>query len=577
MTDLPKLFGEGQRALIKIGGMSCSDCEHHIKTALKEAGVNEIEASWKKGEARFTWTAGISDSALKDAVQAAGYHPGEVSVQEHISNQELQENTPVRSVKTEKKTEMTYDKESHADYDLIIIGAGSAAFAGAIKASEAGYHVAVVEKSTIGGTCVNIGCIPSKALLRAGEAYWQNGHHPIEGISTSTGSIDLGAVVAQKDTLVADLRKAKYTDLIADYGFEVIQGAARFTDPRTIEVNGDSISAKVFIIATGASPAIPPIPGLSDTDYLTSTTALDLKDIPDRLAVIGANAIGLELGQFFQHVGSSVTFIDIADRIAPFEEPEVSAVLSQVITDQGGSVYVGAQVLKVNQAKDHIDIYISVAGKQVVIPADKILVATGRRPNTEELDLVSAGIETGATGAIAVDSQLRTTNDRVFAAGDVTGAPQFVYVSAYEGALAVDNALLGAGREIDLRGLPRVTFTLPQIASAGITESQALKSGRNTIVSILPLSAVPRALVNHDTAGLVKLVADATTKQLLGASIVSENAGEIIQSAVLAIRHNITVDELADTFYPYLTMAESIKLAAQSFDRDVSKLSCCAA
>ncbi|MCL4443183.1 MAG: mercury(II) reductase [Actinobacteria bacterium] len=573
MADSPELFGKGQRALIKIEGMSCNDCEHHIKTALEEAGVNEIEASWKKGEARFTWTAGVSDSALKDAVRAAGYRPGEISVQKHTSNQKLQENTLAKSVKTEN----TYNKESHTDYDLIIIGAGSAAFAGAIKASEAGYHVAVVEKSTIGGTCVNIGCIPSKALLRAGEAYWQYGHHPIEGISTSTGSIDLGAVVAQKDALVADLRKAKYTDLIADYGFEVIRGAARFTDPHTIEVNGDSISARVFIIATGASPAIPPIPGLSDTDYLTSTTALDLKDVPNRLAVIGANAIGLELGQFFQHVGSSVTFIDIADRIAPFEEPEVSAVLSQVITDQGGSVYVGAQVLKVNQAKDHIDIYISVAGKQVVIPVDKVLVATGRRPNTEELDLASAGIETGVTGAIAVDSRLRTTNSRVFAAGDVTGAPQFVYVSAYEGVLAVDNALLDAGREIDLRGLPRVTFTLPQIASAGITESQARKSGRDIVVSVLPLSAVPRALVNHDTAGLVKLVADAATRQLLGASIISENAGEIIQSAVLAIRHNITVDELADTFYPYLTMAESIKLAAQSFDRDVSKLSCCAA
>ncbi len=566
MTDLQELFGKGQRALIKIEGMSCNDCEHHIKAALAGAGADNVEASWKKGEAQFTWTAGVSDSTLKSAIRAAGYRPGEI----RVPDQALQENTP-------PKPEKTYGESSDPDYDLIIIGAGSAAFAGAIKASEAGYRVGIVEKGTIGGTCVNIGCVPSKALLKAGEAYWQAGHHPIEGISTSAGAIDLGAVVAQKDALVSDLRKTKYTDLVADYGFEVIQGFARFTGPDTIVVEGSSISARMFIVATGASPAIPPIPGLADTGYLTSTTALDLKEIPGRLAVIGANAIGLELGQFFQHAGSSVTFIDIADRIAPFEEPEVSDILSKVITGQGGTVYTGAQVLKVEQAGEHIDIHISVSGRQLVMPADKILVATGRRPNTDGLDLEIAGIETGNTGAITVDGYLRTTNPRVFAAGDVTGSPQFVYVSAYEGAMAVDNALLDAGREVDIRGLPRVTFTLPQVASAGITEAQAHASGRDVIVSILPLSAVPRALVNHDTAGLVKLVADSASRQLLGASIISENAGEVIQSAVLAIRHNITVDELAGTFHPYLTMAESIKLAAQTFDRDVSKLSCCAA
>ncbi|MHB8262343.1 MAG: mercury(II) reductase [Acidimicrobiales bacterium] len=463
------------------------------------------------------------------------------------------------------------------DYDLVIVGAGSAAFAGAIKAKEAGYSVALIERGTIGGTCVNTGCVPSKALLKAGETYWQAGHHSLEGVSTSAGAMDLGAVIAQKDGLVAHLRKAKYTDLIADYGFEVIQGNAQFTGPDRVEVNSNAVSAQAFIVASGASPAIPPIPGLEAAGYLTSTTALDLTEIPGRLAVIGANAIGLELGQFFRHAGSEVTFIDVAPRLAPFEEPEVSGALAQVLTGQGAVIHTEAQVLEVKQANGHICITITVSGKQVVVEADQVLVATGRRPNTAGLGLDAAGVATDSRGAIVVDSRLRTANPAVFAAGDVTGAPQFVYVSAYEGALATDNALLGASRDVDFSGLPRVTFTLPQIASAGITEAQARESGGEVAVSILPLSAVPRALVNHDTAGLVKLVADASSRRLLGTSIISENAGEIIQSAVLAIRHNITVDELAGTFHPYLTMVESIKLAAQTFDRDVSKLSCCAA
>ncbi|MCL4433531.1 MAG: mercury(II) reductase [Actinobacteria bacterium] len=572
MVSIPKMLGNEQQALIKIEGMSCTDCEHHIKTALEGAGAMAVEANWERGEARFTWAKEVSEEDLKGAVHAAGYQPKEITLIGTLGASP----DPTGSAQAHK-AQAKVPGAPGFDYDLVIVGAGSAAFAGAIKAKEAGYSVALIERGTIGGTCVNIGCVPSKALLKAGEIYWQAGHHPLEGVSTTACKMDLGAVVAQKDDLVTHLRQAKYTNLIAGYGFDVIQGNARFTSPSKVEVNGNAISAQAFIVATGASPAIPPIPGLETTGYLTSTTALDLTEIPGRLAVIGANAIGLELGQFFQHIGSEVTFIDVAPRIAPFEEPEVSDILAGILTSQGAMIHAGAQVLEVKRTGNHIDITIAVSGKQVVVAADQVLIATGRQPNTAGLGLETAGVAIDSHGAVIVDSHLRTANPVIFAAGDVTGAPQFVYVSAYEGALAVDNAILGATRDVDFSGLPRVTFTLPQVASAGVTEAQARESGAEVIVSVLPLSAVPRALVNHETAGLVKLVADGPSRRLLGATVLSDAAGEIIQSAVLAIRHDITVDDLASTFHPYLTMVESIKLAAQTFDRDVSKLSCCAA
>ena len=376
---------------------------------------------------------------------------------------------------------------------------------------------------------------------------------------------------------MAALRQEKYADLVDAYGFDVLPGHAAFTSPDTVEVDGRAIRPGAVMIATGASPAAPPIPGLAGAGYLTSTTALGLKTVPERLAVIGANAVGLELGQFFLHLGSAVTFLDVADRIAPFEEPEVSQALAGVLAGQGATVHAPAQVLAVERGGDVRRIRVAVDGTETVIDADAVLVATGRRPNTAGLGLEAAGVATDARGAVVADAQLRTTNPRVWAAGDVTGAPQFVYVSAYQGALAAGNALLGEGVEADLTGLPRVIFTSPPAAGAGLTEAQASAAGYQVATSVLPAAAVPRALVNHDTSGVTKLVTDGATGILLGASVVGEGAGDVIQSAVLAIRHRLTAAELAATFHPYLTTAESLKLAAQAFTRDVARLSCCAA
>ncbi len=551
------MTGTTRRATLKVAGMTCTGCEQHIAAALERAGAEQVSADFRRGVARFAWPEAVDEAGLRAAVTRAGYTPG--------------------TLRAESPGAPAAPGTGDGDYDLLVLGAGSAAFAAAIRGRDAGYRVALAEAGTLGGTCVNVGCVPSKALLAAGAAYRAAGHPRFAGITTSAGPVDLAALVAQKDDLVAALRQEKYADLVEAYGFEVLPGHAAFTSPDTVEVAGRVIRPGAALIATGASPAAPPIPGLAGAGYLTSTTALDLKHVPERLAVIGASAVGLELGQFFGHLGSAVTFLELADRIAPFEEPEVSEALANVLRGQGATIHAGAQVLAVERNSAVRRIRATVNGAETVIEADEVLVATGRRPNTAGLGLDVAGVAVDARGAVLTDAQLRTANPKVWAAGDVTGAPQFVYVAAYQGALAAGNALLGEDAEADLAGLPRVIFTTPPAAGAGLTEAQARAAGYQVATSVLPATAVPRALVNHDTAGVTKLVADAATSVLLGASVVGDGAGDVIQSAVLAIRHHLTAAELAATFHPYLTTAESLKLAAQAFTRDVARLSCCAA
>ena len=551
MTDTPRT-----RWALDVAGMTCDACERHVAHAIEQAGGSEVAASWPDGTAVFT-AEDIDESALGAAVGEAGYRAGALRRLER----------PARPPAT----------DGGANWDLAIIGSGSAAFAAAIKAREAGARVVMIEKATPGGTCVNTGCVPSKAVIAAADAYHRARRHDFAGVPRLDGSApDLAAIVAQKDELVVSMRQSKYLDLVDDYGFTLRQGTARFVDAETIEVDGEPLTATNYLIATGSRPTLPPIAGLEQVDYLTSTTALELTEVPRRLAVIGANAIGLELGQAFTHLGSDVTFLDIADRIAPFEEPEVSAALSGVLVDEGARVITGARIEHVGQTPDGVVLRGRWEGGDATLVADRVLVATGRLPNTDELNLPAAGVELDERGFVVADDFRATTNRRVWAAGDVAGSPQFVYVSAYEGAIVADNAVSGIGRSIDYRTLPRVTFTSPQVAAVGLTEAQATEAGHEVVTSVLPLEHVSRALVNRDTRGLVKLVADRASDRLLGIHVLAEGAGEVIQAGVYALLAKLTTRELADAFHPYLTMAEGLKLAAQTFTRDVAKLSCCA-
>lgn len=540
---------------VKINGMTCTGCEQHIDFALTSIGAKNIETSFRRGESVFELPDGLDAEQVKLAITQAKYQP------EHVEEISSPKNVVV---------------DHKDDYDLLIIGSGGAAFSAAIKSIEYGAKVGMIERGTVGGTCVNIGCVPSKTLLKAGEINHLAKVNQFTGLQTSAGEVDLASLVNQKDELVSELRNQKYIELIDEYGFDLIKGEAKFVDENTVEVNGQKLSAKRFLIATGASPSIPTISGLEEVEYLTSTTLLELKKVPKRLTVIGSGYIGLELGQLFHNLGSEVTLIQRSDRLLKEYDLEISETVEKVLTEQGINLVKGAIYERIEQVGEEKKVYVTVDGKIKVVESEHLLVATGRKPNTGSLNLSVAGVKIGKRNEILINDYARTSNEKIYAAGDVTLGQQFVYVAAYEGGVVADNAIGGLNKKLDLSVVPAVTFINPSIATVGLTEELANEQGYEVKTSVLSLDAVPRALVNRETRGVFKIVADAKTLKVLGVHIVSENAGDVIYAATLAVKFGLTVDDLKDSLAPYLTMAEGLRLTALTFDKDVSKLSCCA-
>jgi mercuric reductase len=461
-------------------------------------------------------------------------------------------------------------------YDLAVIGAGSAGFSAAITAAEQGAHVALVGHGVIGGTCVNTGCVPSKTLIRAAEAL-----HQIEAASRFAG---LGgqarleswaAIVRQKNELVASMRQVKYVDLLPAYNtIAYLDGRARIENGG-LRIDGEPIRSDKVIITTGALPSLPPIPGIESVPHLTSTTALELEELPRSLIVLGGGYIGCELGQMFARMGARVTIVDIVP-ILSAAEPEISQALAGYLRDEGIIIHENVKTRAIRATEHGVALDVSLDGKDETIEAERILVTTGRRPNTAGLGLEEAGVELLPSGAIKVDDRMRTTRLGVYAAGDVTGRDMFVYMAAYGAKIAAKNALNGDGLRYDTTAMPAVVFTDPQAASVGLTEVQAREAGHAVKTSVLPLDQVPRALAARDTRGLIKLIADAGSGKLLGAHILAPEGADSVQTAALAIKHGLTVAEVAETIFPYLTTVEGLKLAAQAFEKDVAKLSCCA-
>ena len=455
------------------------------------------------------------------------------------------------------------------DYDIAIIGSGAGGFAAAIEARRQDARVVMIEQGTVGGTCVNIGCVPSKTLLAGAKAFHTARSHPFAGLPTQGGKVDLTALIAQKDDLVSDMRQYKYLDLAESYGFEIIQGKARFEGPHVLKVEDRPITARFYIIATGANPAVPRLPGLIESGYLTSTTAMELLEVPERLVTIGGGFVGVEQSQLFARLGSTVTIIG---RLAPRAEPELASRLHKILVEEGIAVISG-RATSVQQLGDTKVVQTDIG---TTVEGNAILVATGRTARINGLNLEAAGVEIDGRGFIKVDESLRTTNPQILAVGDVTGGPQFVYVAGAEGHLAAHNALTNSFEAIDYVGLPEVTFTDPQLASAGLTEEQALAKGYECDCRLLGFDNVPRGLVSHDTRGAIKLVAERATGKVLGVHALADGAGDLILSAVYAIKFGLTVNDLAKTWAPYLTTSEALRLVAQSFTTPVDQLSCCA-
>jgi len=460
---------------------------------------------------------------------------------------------------------------------IAIVGTGSGAFAAAIRAVEEGARVTMIEGGdVIGGTCVNVGCVPSKIMIRSAHIAHLQSTHAFEGIEKNTPVINRALLVKQQQDRVEELRHAKYENILdSNPDIELIRGWARFEAADTLivkQADGKEIrlSPDKILLATGASPSIPEIPGLQDTPYWTSTEALIAEEIPDHLVVIGASVVALELAQAFLRLGSKITIMARSVFLSK-EDPAIGEGLVKVFEEEGARVLLHTLPDSVSHDGNHF-ILPSKAGE---IRCDQLLVATGRAPNTDALALDKAGVKTGAGGAIIVDDHMRTSVEHIYAAGDCTDQPQYVYVAAAAGTRAAIN-MTGGDAQLDLTAMPAVVFTEPQVGTVGLTEAEAEKQGIEAEFRTLGLENVPRALANFDTQGFIKLVAEKKTGRLLGAQILSAEGGEIIQTAAVALRNNMTIQELADQLFPYLTMVEGLKLCAQTFTKDIKQLSCCA-
>lgn len=461
---------------------------------------------------------------------------------------------------------------------LVIIGGGSAAFSAAIKASGLGARVTLINDGLpIGGTCVNVGCVPSKTLIRAAEVFHRAKRHEFQGISSQSQLTDFKAVTTQARELVEELRLAKYVDVVADLpDFRRIDGRGRLIAPNQVRVNGETITADRVLIATGASPLIPPIPGLGESNYLTNETAFQLEELPDSLIVLGGRYIGLELAQMFARFGSRVTLLQRSSRILPTESPDLTNALTGFLETEGIEVVTNVAATRVSRVSDTVTVETEVAGTRRTFRAAQLLLATGRTPNTQQLGLEDLGVTLNSRGFLVVDESLQTSAEGIYGAGDVLGENMFVYAAAYEGALAAENALSDTSRARDYTALPWVVFSDPQVAGVGMGEQQAAEKGLKVDISVLPLSYVPRSIAARDTRGFIKLVREHSTDKMVGARILAPEGSELLMEVALAIKHGLTARELAESFHPYLTLGEGVKLAALSFDKSVEKLSCCA-
>jgi mercuric reductase len=478
------MMAEQEKIKFDVRGMTCPSCEGHVAKALESVdGVQSVEIpGWESAEAEVIAEKGIEAEAFSEAVRNAGYA---AKVRER---QPLDGKAPTNG-------------KGDGGIDLMVIGGGSAGFAAAIKGAELGFSVVLVEAGEIGGTCVNVGCVPSKTLIRAMELHHLAGQQRFRGIETAAGAIDWPQVIDHKDELVAELRQAKYTDVLAAYPeITYLQGRATLTGGTGVEIDGQPYTPGKIIVATGASPWVPPIPGLEEAGYLDSEAALDFRELPGSMIVLGANAVGLELAQTYARAGTEVTVLELLPRIAPFEDEEISAALTGYLEGEGLRIVTDFETTTVEKSNGGYRLTGTHDGEEMVFEAEQLLVATGRRANSSDLGLEGAGVRLGKQGEILVNDQLATDNPDVYAVGDVLGRDMFVYVAAYDGILAAENALTQAGRVYEADYIARITFTDPQIASAGLTEEQAREKGFMLKVSTLEMVHVPRtALPCHDS------------------------------------------------------------------------------
>ena len=562
---------------LRVTGMTCADCAHHVEQALKSVpGVNKVKVAYPEAIARVEGASSISMASLNAALPRA--YALKPLPAEGLKPEPTKPNSAVGKVLGALGGLLKPHAGSQAPLEIAIIGTGGAAMAAAIAAAEQCAKVTLIERGTIGGTCVNIGCVPSKIMIRAAHiAHLRKESSFDMGISASTPRVDRRALVAQQQARVEKLRATKYQAIIdGNPNITLLHGEASFKDANTLAIQPRGGAAQLIrfdraLIATGASPAVPEVPGLAGTPFWTSTEALVAEELPAHLIVYGGSVVALELSQAFLRLGSRVTLIARSTLLSK-EDPLIGETLRGLLEQEGMHVLTHKTVRQVTHARGRFTL--DLGGETVT--GDRLLVATGRRANTAGLNLEAIGVKTEADGAIVVDDHMRSSIEYIYASGDCTTNPEYVYVAAAGGSRAATN-MTGGDVALDLCVVPGVVFTDPQVATVGLSEAQAQKAGLAADSRVLTLDYVPRALVNFETTGFIKMVAEARTGRILGVQAIAPEAGELIQTAAIAIRAKMTIADLSAQLFPYLTMVEGLKLCAQTFTKDVKQLSCCAA
>jgi pyruvate/2-oxoglutarate dehydrogenase complex dihydrolipoamide dehydrogenase (E3) component len=449
-----------------------------------------------------------------------------------------------------------------ADYDLIVVGGGTAGLVTAAGGAGLGARVALVERHRLGGECLWTGCVPSKALLACARAAADVRAASAYGIHTSAIQIDFHQVMKHVRQAQLAIEPHDSPERFRSLGVEVIHGTARFVSERTLRVDQRTISGRHIVIATGSRPAIPPIQGLDAVQYHTNETIFELAELPPSIAVLGGGAAGVELAQAFALLGSHVTVLEAADRILPREDAELVAVLAAELDRAGITVKAGRQVQRVDNAGTQIRLHM----EGETVSADALLVATSRESILDTLDLSAGGVAC-TERALTLDDKLRTTARNVWAAGDVTGGPRFTHVADYQARIVLRNALFPLSTSVNYDVVPRVTYTIPELASVGLTADEARRRvGNSVLVFNRNFGDLDRAVADGRTTGLLKIVTTARGR-ILGGHVLGHHASSIIAEITLAMREKIPLSRLAATLHAYPTYAEAVKHSADAFMR----------
>jgi mercuric reductase len=482
---------------------------------------------------------------------------------------------------------------THLSYDLVVLGGGAAAFAAITEADRRDLSTAIVNTGLpLGGTCVNVGCVPSKHLLEVGKTAFEPPRNPFDAVQYDDDqpATDWAAAIDEKDELVASMREQNYVDVAEHFETDVYEGYGRFVDETTIEVGdgadaGATISGETVLVATGSSPHIAAIDGLDDVPFETSESILERRELPQSIVMIGGGYVAMEWGQILHHMGTDVTILQRSNHVLSGMEGQLGRELQRCFEDEGITVVTNVDIRRVTESEtdddsvetsgQHIIVEVSVDDEPREFVASDLFVATGVRPNTDDIGLDDIGIETNDAGAIVVDETFRTTNPNVYAAGDCIGEPMLETVAAKEGNHAVKNAFDDEGATIDYHAIPAVVFTSPEVAAVGTTEAEYMETHGTCTCRTVDMTDVPKAKAVEDTRGLVQVVKHHETDAIVGVHMVGPRAADMIPEATLAVKFGLTVDDIIDTVHPFPTFSEAFKHACQAFRRDVSTMSCC--